>query len=424
MKVLVIGSGGREATLVWKLKQSPQVSKIYAAPGNGGIANLAKCVNIKDTALEELAEFANNECIDVTLVGPEAPLAMGITDVFEKHGLQIFGPHQQAAELEASKVFAKELMKKYNIPTANFASFSDPEKALDYLHEVGAPIVVKADGLAAGKGVIPCQELATAEQAINDIMQDKRFGSAGEKVVLEEYLEGEEVSILAFTDGENILPLVSSQDHKRIFDHDQGPNTGGMGAYSPAPVFTPELDRQVFDEILARTVQAMKRENRKYKGILYAGLMLTATGPKVVEFNCRFGDPELQVVLPRLKTDVMVPINAVLNDTLNEVTLDWRPEAAVCVVMASKGYPGKYETGKLISGLEQFNSSDNVLIFHAGTKRIDNQFVTAGGRVLGVTSFGPDIKLAIENTYAAVKKINFDNAYYRNDIGYRALNRN
>jgi phosphoribosylamine--glycine ligase len=314
-------------------------------------------------------------------------------------------------------------MKKYNIPTAAFKSFTDFEAALNYLHEHGAPIVVKADGLAAGKGVIPCTDLETAEQAIKSILEDKKFGAAGNKIILEDYLEGEEVSILAFTDGENILPLVSSQDHKRIYDNDQGPNTGGMGAYSPAPVYTPELDRLVFDQILARTVQAMNKEGRNYQGILYAGLMLTRDGPKVVEFNCRFGDPELQAVLPRMKTDIMVPINAVLNRNLNEVTIDWYPEAAVCVVMASQGYPGKYESGKLIRGLEQFDNSENVMVFHAGTKRTDDQFITSGGRVLGVTSFGKDIKSAIENSYAAVNKINFDNAYFRKDIGHRALNR-
>ncbi|WP_455392678.1 phosphoribosylamine--glycine ligase [[Eubacterium] cellulosolvens] len=423
MKILVIGSGGREAALVWKLSNSPQVQKLYAAPGNGGISRYAECVNIKADALAELANFAEAQAIDVTIVGPEAPLAMGIVDIFQERGLPIFGPTKLAAEIESSKVFAKELMKKYNIPTAEFESFTDVDKALEYLHEHGAPIVVKADGLAAGKGVIPCTDLESAEQAIKNIIVEKKFGGAGDKIVLEEYLEGEEVSILAFTDGENILPLVSSQDHKRIYDNDQGPNTGGMGAYSPAPVYTPELDRQVFDEILARTVQAMNREGRRYKGILYAGLMITSSGPKVIEFNCRFGDPELQAVLPRLKTDIMDPINAVLNETLNEVTLDWRPEAAVCVVMASQGYPGKYESGKLISGLNQFEDSENVLVFHAGTKRSDDQFITSGGRVLGVTSFGMDIKSAIENSYAAVDKIEFENAYYRRDIGHRALER-
>ncbi|MCK5560494.1 MAG: phosphoribosylamine--glycine ligase, partial [Thermoplasmata archaeon] len=405
------------------LTKSPQVDKIYTAPGNGGISKYSECVDIKADALEELAEFAEKESIDVTIVGPEAPLAQGIVDMFRNHGLRIFGPTRAAAEIESSKVFAKELMKKYNIPSAKFESFTDPELALNYLHEQGVPIVIKADGLAAGKGVIPCTDMETAERTIKNILVDKKFGDAGNKIVIEEYLEGEEVSILAFTDGENILPLVSSQDHKRIFDNDQGPNTGGMGAYSPAPVYTPELDRKVFDEILARTVQAMNREGRKYQGILYAGLMITADGPKVVEFNCRFGDPELQAVLPRMKTDIIVPINAVLNENLNEINLDWRPEAAVCVVMASGGYPDKYESGKLITGLKQYDSSENVLIFHAGTKRTDDQFLTSGGRVLGVTSFGEDIKSAIENSYAAVNKINFENAYFRKDIGYRALNR-
>jgi len=423
MKILVVGSGGREATLVWKLNRSPQVDKIYAAPGNGGISKLAECIDIKADDIEALAQFATKQAIDLTIVGPEAPLADGIVDHFQAQGLDIFGPTKLAAEIESSKVFSKELMKKYNIPTAEFKSFIDPDSALEYLHEKGVPIVIKADGLAAGKGVIPCTDMASAEDAIKNIMVDKNFGEAGAKVILEEYLEGEEVSVLAFTDGEHILPLVSSQDHKRIFDNDQGPNTGGMGAYSPAPVYTPELDRQVFDTILARTVQAMDREGRRYSGILYAGLMITATGPKVIEYNCRFGDPELQAVLPRLETDLMVPINAVLQKNLNEIALTWRPEVAVCVVMASDGYPGKYEKGKLISGLDEFEGSENVMVFHAGTKRKDNQFITSGGRVLGVTAFGEDINTAIDNSYNAVSKIKFENAYYRKDIGFRALNR-
>ena len=329
MKILVVGSGGREATLVWKLNKSPQVDKIYAAPGNGGISKLAECIDIKADDIEALAQFADHHAIDLTIVGPEAPLADGIVDYFQAQSLAIFGPSKLAAEIESSKVFAKELMKKYNIPTAEFETFTDPDSALEYLHKKGVPIVIKADGLAAGKGVIPCTDMADAEKAINNIMVDKSFGEAGAKIVLEEFLDGEEVSVLAFTDGEHILPLVSSQDHKRIFDNDQGPNTGGMGAYSPAPVYTPDLDRLVFDTILARTVQAMDREGRRYSGILYAGLMVTPNGPKVIEFNCRFGDPELQAVLPRLETDLMVPINAVLQKNLNEVTLSWRPEAAV-----------------------------------------------------------------------------------------------
>ncbi len=423
MKVLVVGSGGRESTLVWKLSKSSQVKKIYAAPGNGGISLFAECVDIKANAIDELVEFVKKQDIDLTLVGPEEPLTNGIVDVFKKNGLQIFGPSKNAAEIEGSKAFAKELMRKYGIPTAKFSTFTNMEKALNYLNTHGTPIVVKADGLAAGKGVIPCIDQATAEQAIRNIMEKKEFGTAGDTIILEEYMQGEEVSILAFTDGENIVPMVPSQDHKRIFDNDQGPNTGGMGAYSPVPSFTPELDRQVFDKILARTVQAMAREVRLYSGILYVGLMLTQQGPKVVEFNCRFGDPELQVVLPRMITDLIIPINGVLNENLNEVTLTFRPEAAVCVVMASEGYPGKYEKGKTISGLKNFEKTDNVLVFHAGTKRINEQFITDGGRVLGVTAFGENIKTAIENSYTAVNKINFENAYYRKDIGHRAINK-
>jgi phosphoribosylamine--glycine ligase len=422
MKVLVVGSGGRESTLVWKLSKSPQIEKIYATPGNGGISLFAECVDIKVNAFDELVEFAKEHEIDLSIVGPEDPLANGIVDVFLKNGLQIFGPSKKAAEIEASKAFAKELMQKYNIPTAKFGTFTDIDKALDYLHENKAPIVVKADGLAAGKGVIPCTDQKTAEQAITNIMENKEFGTAGDKIILEEYMQGEEVSILAFTDGDNILPMVPSQDHKRIFDNDQGPNTGGMGAYSPVPGYNPELDRKVFDEILARTVQGMAREGRPYSGILYAGLMLTQNGPKVVEFNCRFGDPELQVVLPRMITDLIAPINGVLNKNLNEITLDFRPDAAVCVVMASHGYPGFYEKSKPIYGLEKFEKNENVLVFHAGTKRTDDQFITSGGRVLGVTAFGENIKSAIDNSYAAVNQINFENAYFRKDIGYRAIN--
>jgi phosphoribosylamine--glycine ligase len=373
--------------------------------------------------MDDLVEFAQKEEIELTIVGPEDPLANGIVDIFHKNGLKIFGPSKLGAELEASKGFAKDLMKKYNIPTAAFETFTNADKAMDYLHEQGAPIVVKADGLAAGKGVIPCEDMETAESAIKNIMENKQFGDAGNRVVLEEFMEGEEVSILAFTDGENILPLVPSQDHKRIFDNDQGPNTGGMGAYSPVPKFTQELDRQVFNEVLARTVQGMAREGREYSGILYAGLMLTKDGPKVVEFNCRFGDPELQAVLPRMKTDLITPINAVLDKNLNEISLDWRSEAAVCIVMASGGYPGKYEKGKIINGLDNFRNTDDVLVFHAGTKIENNQFFTSGGRVLGVTAFGNDIRSAIENSYSAVSKINFENAYYRKDIGHRVLNK-
>jgi phosphoribosylamine--glycine ligase len=423
MNVLVIGSGGREATLVWKLSKSAQIDKIYAAPGNGGISKFAECVDINANSIDELMEFTEKNKIDITMVGPEDPLANGIVDKFQKAGLSIFGPNQNAAEIESSKAFAKELMKKYKIPTAKFETFSNVDKALSYLHEHGAPIVVKADGLAAGKGVIPCLDVKTAENAIRSIMTDKQFGEAGNKIVLEEYLEGEEVSVLAFTDGENILPLVPSQDHKRVFNNDEGPNTGGMGAYSPVPAFTPELDRVVFNDILARTVQGMAREGRKYSGILYAGLMLTKDGPKVIEYNCRFGDPETQVVLPRMVSDIMEPVNAVLNKNLNDVSLIWRPDAAVCVVMASAGYPGRYEKGKIINGLKQFDNNEDVLVFHAGTKKTDHQIITSGGRVLGVTAFGPDINGAIENSYSAVKRIEFENSYYRTDIGHRALNK-
>jgi phosphoribosylamine--glycine ligase len=423
MKVLVIGSGGREATLVWKIAQSDKVNKIYAAPGNGGISQFAQCIDIQAGELDKLAEFAGDNSINLTIVGPENPLAEGIVDIFEAKGLRIFGPTKLAAEIESSKVFAKDFMKKYNIPSAEYKVFTDPEEAKEYVHELGPPVVVKADGLAAGKGVIPAMDLETALEAVDKIGVQKAFGEAGNRIIIEEFLEGEEASILAFTDGETVIPMVSSQDHKRAYDGDKGPNTGGMGAYSPAPVMTDELNSRVLDEVLVPTVKGMKEEGRPYKGVLYAGLMITEEGPKVLEFNCRFGDPELQVVLPRLSSDVIEPLNAVIDERLNEVKLEWNPKAAVCVVMASEGYPGKYEKGKPITGLEQLALMQDIIAFHAGTKREDTKFITSGGRVLGLTAFGDDIKSAIDRVYQTINTINFENAFYRKDIGYRALAR-
>jgi phosphoribosylamine--glycine ligase len=423
LKVLVIGSGGREATLVWKIAQSEIVDNIYAAPGNGGISQYAECVSIQADEIDKLAEFAEQNSIDLTIVGPENPLSDGIVDIFEAKGLRIFGPTKLAAEIESSKVFAKDFMKKYNIPSAEYKVFTDPEEAKEYVRELGPPLVVKADGLAAGKGVIPAMDLETALEAVDKIGVQRAFGEAGNKIIVEEFLEGEEASILAFTDGETVVPMVSSQDHKRAYDGDKGPNTGGMGAYSPAPVMTGELNNRVLNEVLIPTVKGMKEEGRKYKGVLYAGLMIKNGKPKVLEFNCRFGDPELQVVLPRLSSDVIEPLNAVVDERLSEVKLEWNPQATVCVVMASEGYPGKYEKGKPITGLEKLAQIQDIIAFHAGTKREDDTYTTSGGRVLGVTAFGDDIKSAIDHVYQTIDTINFENAFYRKDIGHRALAR-
>lgn len=419
MRVLVVGGGGREHALVWKISQSPRVEKIFCAPGNAGIAQLAHCVDIAADNLDGLLEFALKEQIDLTMVGPEVPLALGIVDKFTEKGLKIFGPSQKAAEIEGSKAFAKELMARYNIPTARYQVFTDGKKAKEYVRSLGVPCVVKADGLAAGKGVIVCAQLEEALQAVDEILLDNKFGSAGNKVVIEEFLEGQEVSMLAFTDGETIVPMVSAQDHKRAFDNDQGPNTGGMGAYSPAPIYTPDIHQFVQKNVLEATVKAMATENRPFKGVLYAGLMLTANGPKVLEFNARFGDPETQVVLPRLKTDLVAILEAVVNNQLDSIDIKWQKEAAVCVVLASGGYPGNYEKGKLITGFTDV--PEDIQVFHAGTKMQNGQVVTNGGRVLGVTALGKDLREAISKVYTGVSSINFEGMHYRQDIGQKLL---
>lgn len=421
MKVLVVGAGGREHALVWKLQQSPRVTKIYCAPGNAGIAQAAECLNIKADDVDGLLAFAREKGIDLTVVGPEAPLMKGIVDKFQAAGLKIFGPSRRAAEIEGSKALAKELMEKYQIPTAGYAAFTDAPAANAYIREHGAPCVVKADGLAAGKGVIVALDEATALSAVETIMQDRAFGAAGDKVVIEEFLEGEEVSILAFTDGEVVVPMVSAQDHKRAYDGDEGPNTGGMGAYSPAPVYTSALAEQVMREILLPTIQGLAAEGRTYRGVIYAGLMVTKSGPKVLEYNARFGDPETQAVLARLDTDLVDIIDAILTGRLARQEIRWKDEPAVCVVLASGGYPGDYEQGKPIAGLAEANRM--AVVFHAGTKLAEAGVVTAGGRVLGVTALGPDIAGAIANVYEAVKQISFPGMHYRKDIGFRALNR-
>lgn len=423
MKILVIGSGGREHALCWKIRQSQKVRKIFCAPGNAGISRIAECINIKADSLEDLIEFARYESIDLTVVGPEAPLTSGIVDFFQKEGLKVFGPAQSAAELEGSKAFAKNLMRKYGIPTAEYKTFSSFLEAENYIRLKGAPIVVKADGLAAGKGVIIAETVQDAIDAVRMMMKDKIFGSAGKKVVIEECLKGEEASFLAFTDGETVIPMASAQDHKRIFDGDKGPNTGGMGAYSPAPVVTEDLERKIMDRVMIPTVRAMKADGRKYKGVLYAGLMIDKGEPKVLEFNVRFGDPETQPILMRLDNDIIDIFNAVIDGELKGKELRWKKDASVCVVLASEGYPGHYKKGEVIAGLEETEGMDGVVVFHAGTTLKNGNILTDGGRVLGVTGLDTDIKSAIAKTYSAVNKIHFNGMQYRKDIGLRAIER-
>ncbi len=424
MKILVIGSGGREHTIAWKLAQSPLVEKVFIAPGNAGTALVGENIDIKVDEFEKLAEFAKKETIELTIVGPEDPLVKGIVNFFEEKNLNIFGPSERAAIMEGSKTFTRDLLKKYNIPSAEYAVFENADKAKAYLKEKGAPIVVKADGLAAGKGVVVAETIEEAEKAIDEMILDKRFGEAGSKVLLEEKLLGEEASYLVFSDGKNILPMVSSQDHKRIFDNDKGANTGGMGAYSPAPVVTKEMEQRVLKEIMQPTIDAMAKEGRMFKGILYAGLMITKDGPKIVEFNCRFGDPETQVILTRLESDLAEIIQACIDGNLNEKEIKWSDKACCCVVMASGGYPGTYKKGKEIIGLEETNSLPETVVFHAGTKKENGKILTNGGRVLGVTALGTNIKEAIDNAYKAVEKISFEGMQFRKDIGKKALDRN
>ncbi len=422
MKVLVTGSGGREHTLVWKLSKSPEVEKIYCAPGNAGIAELAECVPIGAEDIRAQLEFAKKENIGLTLVGPEAPLVEGVVDLFEENGLRVFGPSKEAAQLEGSKSFAKYIMKKYGIPTAEYEVFEEYESALAYVEKKGAPIVVKADGLAAGKGAIVCPDMESARTALKEILVDGVFKEAGAKVVVEEFMQGEEASMLAFTDSKTIISMASAQDHKPAYDNDEGPNTGGMGAYSPAPVVDAEMEERIYKEVLEPTVRGMMEEGIPYKGLLYAGLMITDQGPKVVEFNCRFGDPEIQAVMPRMKTDLVAVAGACIDGTLDKIELEWSQGAAVCVVKASGGYPKSYEKGKVISGLEDVKDDPDVIIFHAGTKADDaGNIVTAGGRVLGITGLGVDIPSAIKKAYEANNKVRFDGVYFRTDIGAKGL---
>lgn len=423
MKVLVIGSGGREHALIWKLKQSKAVDTIYCAPGNAGIKSLAECVDIASGDIPGLLAFALEKQIDLTVVGPEEPLTKGIVDIFQEQGLRIFGPDSKGAILEGSKVFTKDFLAKYKIPSARYAAFTKRGAAKKFVKNIGLPCVIKADGLAAGKGVIIAQSVEQAEQAIDLIMKDKAFGLAGSQVVVEEFLQGEEASFIAFTDGKTVLPLPSSQDHKAVFEGDQGPNTGGMGAYSPAPVVTSSMTKRVMDEVMLPTVQGMAAEGRLYKGMLYAGLMIDGDRINVLEFNCRFGDPECQPLLMRLQNDLVEIFNACIDGTLDQITLDIDPRPTVCVVMASEGYPGHYTTGKTITGLAKAGQIKDVQVFHAGTSVKGQQIATAGGRVLGITAIGEDIKSAIERAYEAVAAISWPGCYYRRDIGHRALSR-
>jgi len=423
MKVLVVGGGGREHALVWKIADSPLVDRVFCAPGNAGIAEIADCVDIPATDIMRLRKFARENSIELTVVGPEAPLVKGIVDAFEGAGLRAFGPNQQAARLEGSKVFAKQLMQRHSIPTAPFRTFNAPERAKSYLDMVGPPVVVKADGLAAGKAAIVCKSLKDAYEAIDRIMIRREFGEAGEQVVIEGFLQGEEASMIAFTDGRTIAVLPSTQDHKAIYDGDQGPNTGGMGAFSPTPLITDELAGHIEREILVQTVHAMNRDDKPYRGAIYAGIMATEDGPQVLEFNCRLGDPETQPLLMRMESDLVPVLLATLDGTLEGVEVQWDRRPALCVVMASGGYPGAYRNGLPIGGLEEAAKMEDVMVFHAGTAMEEGRVVTSGGRVLGVTARGNTIKEAKDRAYEAVKVIHFERAYYRTDIGQKAVDR-
>ena len=417
MKVLVVGSGGREHAIVWKIAQSKKVDKIYCAPGNAGIAGLAECVPIGAMELEKLADFAEEKQIDLTVIGMDDPLVAGVVDVFESRGLKVFGPRKNAAILEGSKAFSKDLMKKYNIPTAAYEVFTSAEDALAYLETAKMPIVLKADGLALGKGVLICNTLSEAQDGVRSLMTDKQFGSAGDRIVVEEFMTGREVSVLSFVDGKTIRIMTSAQDHKRAKDNDEGLNTGGMGTFSPSPFYTKEVDEFCKKYIYQATVDAMAAEGREFKGIIFFGLMLTADGPKVLEYNARFGDPETQVVLPRMNNDIVEVFEACVDGTLDKIDLDFSDNAAVCVVLASDGYPEKYEKGFPITGFENFHAEDGYFCFHAGTKFDGETIVTNGGRVLGITALGTDLLDARKNAYAATEWISFANKYKRNDIG-------
>ena len=419
MKVLVVGGGGREHALVWKLKQSSRVEQLFCAPGNGGIAKLCSCADIDSADIKGLMHFAERKKIDLTVVGPELPLTLGIVDRFKEKGLAVFGPSRRAAQIEGSKAFAKDLMVRAGIPTADHRTFSGIEETLDHLQTARFPMVLKADGLASGKGVMVCANRNEAYDAVDQIMRKRAFGEAGNRIVVEEYLRGEEVSVIGLTDGRSVVLLPSAQDHKAVFEGDRGPNTGGMGACAPAPVASQKLLERVLQKIMLPVIRTMESEGCPYRGVLYAGLMITTEGPKVLEFNCRFGDPETQVILPLLETDLVDAMMAVLEGRLDRLSLRVRDGAAVCVVMAASGYPGPYERGKPIRGLDRV--PPEVLVFHSGSKRKGKKIVTSGGRVLGVTALGDTIRSAVESAYRAVGYITFDGAYYRRDIAHRAV---
>jgi phosphoribosylamine--glycine ligase len=423
MRILVVGGGGREHALVWRLRRSPRTRALYCAPGNAGIATEAECVPIAADDLPGLLRFAKERSIDLTVVGPEMPLTMGIVDRFAAAGLRAFGPVASGARLEGSKAFAKDLLRHLHVPTAYFGIFTDPDDAVRYVEEVGAPLVVKADGLAGGKGVFICQTVAEAREAIDELMRGRLFGDAGARVVVEEFLEGEEVSFMVLTDGETVLPLATSQDHKRALDGDRGPNTGGMGAYSPAPAVGPELEARIMREIMEPVVRGLARQGIVYRGVLYAGLMIDGGRAKVLEFNVRFGDPEAQALLARLRSDAVDLFERACDGRLAGVTVDWDPRPAVCIVLAAEGYPGAVERGRRIEGLETLEGWGNGIVFHAGTRRVEGAVVTDGGRVLGVTALGDTIEAAVAEGYAAAGRIRWPGMHYRHDIGHRALAR-
>lgn len=417
MKVLIVGSGGREHAIAWSVSQSKKVDKIYCAPGNGGISEIAECVDIAAMEFDKLADFAEENQIDLTIIGMDDPLVGGVVDVFEQRGLRVFGPRKNAAIIEGSKSFSKDLMKKYHIPTCHYETFHSPEEALIYLENCQYPVVLKADGLALGKGVLICQTQQEAEAGIATLMLDKQFGDAGNTVVIEDFMTGREASVLCFCDGTHIAPMTSAQDHKRAKDGDQGLNTGGMGTFSPSPFYTPEIQAICEEQIYQPTMDAMKAEGRDFVGILFVGLMMTADGPKVLEYNARFGDPEAQVVLPRMKNDITDVIDACIDGTLDQINLEFEENAAVCVVLASDGYPEHYEKGKQITFSEDFSQKEGYYAFHAGTKQTEDGLVTNGGRVIGITAKGETLQEARENAYKATEWVSFENKYMRNDIG-------
>jgi phosphoribosylamine--glycine ligase len=421
LKVLIIGQGGREHTLAWKFKKSPRVEKVYCAPGNGGTATVAENVPLKETQIAELISFAQESGIDITFVGPENPLLDGIVDQFQEAGLRIFGPKQDAALIEGSKSFAKDLMKKYNIPTGDYEVFTSVEKALAYLNTKTAPIVIKADGLAAGKGVVVAETMDQAKQAVHEMLAEARFGEAGHRVVIEEFLAGQELSLMAFVDGEVVIPMIPAQDHKPVFDGDKGPNTGGMGAYSPVPQMSQAQVDEAVQKVLIPTAKAMVKEGRSFTGILYAGLIMTEQGTKVIEFNARFGDPETEVVLPRLKSDLVDIVEATLDHKLDQIKVEWLEDAAVTIVLASEGYPDTYPKGRTITGTDQWLDQEDLIVYHAGTQIQEGELKTSGGRVLAVTAIAKDLSVARDKAYGAIQSIHFDGMHYRSDIGAKAL---